>query len=71
MNKEFIRVRSTKDITLSTIILAAGTVCIVLPLPTSVKIFGFVLFKVRIIYRGEIYDKKEKMCCNASCGWTG
>lgn len=72
MNKEFIRVRSTKDITLSTIILAAGTVCIVLPLPTSVKIFGFVLLFTGIVlfltcktaYKdtetGVKYSKKER-----------
>lgn len=72
MNKEFIRVRSVKDIILSTILAASGCILICLPTSTSINILGFFLiitgilmfFIMKTAYKdtetGARYNKKER-----------
>lgn len=49
MKKEFCRVRSTKDITISVILAIAGGVLVALPTATSVNILGFFLIFAGIL----------------------
>ena len=41
MNKDFIRVRTIKDITISSALFISGIILVVLPISTSINIFGF------------------------------
>lgn len=71
MKKEFVRVRSAKDITVFVSLIVSGTVLILLPTGASVNITGFFLIITGLIlalfmktgYKdletGEIYCKKE------------
>ena len=71
MEKEFIRVRSIKDIVIFVSLIVAGSVLVALPTSTAVNITGFFLIFAGLIlalvlksaYRdtstGEIYRKKE------------
>ena len=71
MEKEFIRVRSIKDITIFSLLVIVGCVLVVLPTGTSVNITGFFLifeglilaFVLKTEYKetesGEKYMKKE------------
>lgn len=43
MEKEFVRVRSVKDITISVSLIVLGSVLITLPTSASINIFGFFL----------------------------
>ena len=49
MEKNFIRVRSTKDITISLTLTIAGGVLVALPTATSVNILGFFMIFAGII----------------------
>ena len=49
MEKEFIRVRSTKDITISSACIIAGSVLVALPTGTPINIAGFFLIFAGII----------------------
>ncbi len=49
MEKNFIRVRSTKDIIISSALTAAGCILIALPTATSVNVFGFFLIFAGIL----------------------
>lgn len=72
MEKEFIRVRSAKDITVSVSLLVLGVVLLILPTGVSVNIFGFCLIFAGIIFifalktgyketvSGEKFYKKER-----------
>lgn len=44
MNKEFLKVRTMTDITISSILLISGIILVSLPTSDSVNIFGFVAF---------------------------
>lgn len=44
MNKEFIKVRTITDITISSILLISGIILVALPTSVSVNIFGFFAF---------------------------
>lgn len=81
MKKEFLRVRSIKDITISVSLIILGTVLILLPTGAGVNITGFFMIFSGIIlalvmktgYKdaetGEMYCKKEhyfQQCMNAS-----
>ena len=71
MNKEFIRVRSTKDIIISSVLIIAGCVLVALPTSASVNIAGFfMIFAALILFltlktaykdaeTGNKYSKKE------------
>lgn len=72
MEREFIRVRSVKDIVISSLLLIAGTILVVLPTSTAVNIAGFfllltglmLLFVLKTAHKdtsnGEIFSKKER-----------
>ena len=72
MEKNFIRVRSTKDITISLTLTIAGGVLVALPTATSVNILGFFMIFAGIIlflmlrtgYKetetGDRYNKTER-----------
>ena len=72
MNKEFIRVRSTKDIIISSLLIIAGCVLVALPTSASVNIVGFfMIFAALILFltlktaykdteNGNKYSKKER-----------
>jgi len=72
MEKEFVKVRSFKDVAISISLIIAGTVIAVLPVSVSLNITGYVLlftgiflfFTVKSAYMysgsGKIYRKKEK-----------
>lgn len=72
MNKEFIRVRSTKDITLSVILIVAGCVLACISVSTPINILGFFLiltgialfFLMKTAYKdtetGAKYGKTER-----------
>lgn len=49
MNKEFIRVRSAKDITISSVLTVGGCVLVALPTSTSVNIVGFFMIFAGLI----------------------
>lgn len=49
MNKEFIRVRSTKDIIISVGLIAAGGILVALPTATSINILGFFMIFAGIL----------------------
>ena len=71
MNKEFIRVRSVKDVTISTSMTICGSILLLLPTSDSINILGFFMIFTGIIlfltlrssYKdtetGIIYSKKE------------
>lgn len=44
MNKEFIKVRTITDITISSILLISGIILVALPTSVSVNLFGFFAF---------------------------
>lgn len=72
MNKEFIRVRSSKDITISAILAVGGAVLAILPASTPLNILGYILlftgiilfFTMKTAYKdnetGVKYCKKER-----------
>ena len=72
MEREFIRVRSVKDIVISSLLLIAGTVLVFLPTSDSINIAGFFMlltglllfFVLKSAYKdnvsGEIFTKKER-----------
>ena len=72
MKKEFVRVRSAKDITISVSLVVLGSVLIALPTATSINILGFFLIFAGILlalflktgYKetgsGERFCKKER-----------
>lgn len=72
MEKEFSRVHSATDITVSAIILAAGCILVAIPSPTPVNILGFFLILTGLVlalvlrtgYKdkstGESFRKKER-----------
>lgn len=49
MNKEFTRVRSVKDIIISSVLLIGGAVLVALPTATSINIIGFFMIFAGII----------------------
>ena len=49
MEKNFIRVRSTKDITISAILTLVGCILVALPTATSVNILGFFMIFAGLI----------------------
>lgn len=49
MNTEFIRVRSTKDITISSVLTLSGCVLVALPTSTSINIAGFFMIFAGLI----------------------
>lgn len=71
MNKEFIRVRSVKDVAISTLMTICGSILLLLPTSDSINILGFFMIFTGIIlfltlrssYKdtetGIIYSKKE------------
>ncbi len=77
MEKNFIRVRSIKDITISCILTITGCILIALPTATSVNVLGFFLiftgillfFILRTGYKetgsGEKYNKTERFFAQA------
>lgn len=72
MEKNFIRVRSTKDIIISTALTLSGIVLVALPTSTGINILGFLLlligillyFTLKSLYKDEEtgikYTKKER-----------
>lgn len=72
MEKEFIRVRSVKDMVISLSLIIAGAILVALPTPVSVNVLGFFLlfagvllfFILKTAYRDvetkELYSKKER-----------
>ncbi len=72
MEREFIRVRSVKDIVISSLLLIAGSVLVILPTSDSINIAGFFMllaglllfFVLKSAYKdnasGEIFAKKER-----------
>lgn len=72
MEREFIRVRSIKDIIISSLLLIAGTVLVILPTSDAINIAGFFMlltglllfFVLKSAYKdnvsGEIFTKKER-----------
>lgn len=72
MEKEFKRIRSSKDIILSTSSMVAGALLLILPTAASINVAGFLLIfvgiillfilktKYKLIETGEIFRKKEK-----------
>ncbi len=77
MEKTFTRVRSIKDITVSSVLAVAGCVLVALPTATSVNVLGFFMiftgillfFMLRSAYKdqetGTIYCKKERFFSQA------
>ena len=71
MNKEFIRVRSMKDIAVSTSMIICGSILLLIPTSDSINILGFFMLLTGILlfltlrssYKdtetGQIYSKKE------------
>lgn len=72
MEREFIRVRSLKDIVISSLLLIIGSVLVILPTSDSINIAGFFMlltglllfFVLKSAYKdtasGEIFAKKER-----------
>lgn len=72
MEREFIRVRSIKDIIISSLLLIAGTVLVILPTSDAINIAGFFMlltglllfFVLKSAYKdnvsGEQFNKKER-----------
>ena len=66
MEKEFSRVHSATDITVSAIILAAGCILVAIPSPTPVNILGFFLILTGLVlalvlrtgYKDKVYGRK-------------
>ncbi len=72
MEREFIRVRSIKDIIISSLLLIAGTVLVIIPTSDPINITGFFLlltglllfFVLKSAYKdsvsGKVFTKKER-----------
>lgn len=68
MNKEFIKVRTITDITISSILLISGIILVALPTSVSVNIFGFFAFITGVLLLAILktgwldIETKERYC---------
>ena len=68
MNKEFIKVRTITDITISSILLISGIILVALPTSVSVNIFGFFAFITSVLLLAILktgwldIETKERYC---------
>lgn len=68
MNKEFIKVRTITDITISSILLISGIILVALPTSVSVNIFGFFAFIIGVLLLAILktgwldIETKERYC---------
>lgn len=68
MNKEFIKVRTITDITISSILLISGIILVALPISVSVNIFGFFAFIIGVLLLAILktgwldIETKERYC---------
>lgn len=68
MNKEFIKVRTITDITISSILLISGIIIVALPTSVSVNIFGFFAFIIGVLLLAILktgwldIETKERYC---------
>ena len=72
MNKEFIKVRTITDITISSILLISGIILVALPTSVSVNIFGFFAFIIGVLLLAILktgwldIETKERYCLKHS-----